>query len=118
MTVKKTRKQGRMVKVVRALIFGTIALIAAYLTRSTASSTINTSFVEGHNGTDRDQNARKTRDTYCFSKQPDVHNAMTFFVAYSYNFCWSVRTLRSRGKGWPGPCTPAMSAGLADQVTC
>lgn len=115
-TVKKTRKQGRMVSVVRALVFGTIAIIAAYLFRSTVSSTINTSFVERHNGTDRGQNARKSRDTYCFSKQPDVHESVTFFVAYSYNFCWPVRTLQSRRKFGNGPCTPAMSAGLAGHV--
>jgi IS1 family transposase len=115
-TVKKTRKQGRMVKVVRALIFGTIALIVAYLARSMVSSTINTSFVERHNGTDRSQNSRKARDTYGFSKKLDVHDAVTFFVAYSYNFCWPVRTLRGRGQPDVGPCTPAMSAGLADHV--
>jgi len=115
-TVKKTRKQGRIIKVVRALVFGTIALIAAYLVRSTVSSTINTSFVERHNGTDRGQNARKTRDTYCFSKNPDVHDAVTFFVAYSYNFCWPVRTLSGRRHDLTGACTPAMSAGLADHV--
>lgn len=115
-TVKKTRKQGRIVNVVRSLVFGTIALILAYLTRSTVSSTINTSFVERHNGTDRGQNARKTRDTYCFSKQQDVHDAVTYFVSYSYNFCWPVRTLRGREPFKTGPCTPAMSAGLADHV--
>jgi len=115
-TVKKTRKQGRMVKVVRALIFGTIALIVAYLFRSMVSSTINTSFVERHNGTDRGQNARKSRDTYRFSKKLDVHDAVTYFVSYSYNFCWPVRTLRGRGKPNTGPITPAMSAGLADHV--
>jgi IS1 family transposase len=115
-TVKKTRKQGRIVEVIRALIFGTMALIAAYFSRSTVSSTINTSFVERHNGTDRGQNARKGRDTYCFSKKLDVHLAATYFVAYSYNFCWPVRTLRGRGKPDTGPTTPAMSAGLADHV--
>jgi len=58
------------------------------------SNTINTAFVERYNGTDRNRNARKVRKSYCFSKDWDVHNAMTYFTMYSYNFCWPVRTLR------------------------
>ena len=115
-TVKKTRKRGRVVKVRRSLVFGTQAGLDDALHRSTASCTINTSFVERHNGTDRGQNARKGRDTYSFSKLPDVHDSVTFFVAYSYNFCWAVRTLGRRFSAIPGPQTPAMAAGLADHV--
>ena len=58
------------------------------------SRAINTSFVERQNGTDRRRNARKARKTYRFSKDWQVHEAMTYFTMYSYNFCWSVRTLR------------------------
>ena len=78
---------------------------------------INTSFVERHNGTDRNQNARKVRKTLKFSKEWDVHNAMTYFVAYSYNFCWPVRTLRIKDDmgRWKAR-TPAMAAGLAKHV--
>ena len=47
-----------------------------------------------NNGTDRNQNARKARKTLRFSKDWDMHNALTYFVAYSYNFCWPVRTLQ------------------------
>lgn len=115
-TVKKTRKKGRVVKVQKTLVFGSQARLDAYIERSTASSTINTAFVERHNGTDRGQNARKGRKTYRFSKLPDVHDAVTFFVAYSYNFCWAVRTLRRADSPRRAPCTPAMSAGLADHV--
>ena len=42
---------------------GTLALFSALLGRSRASSTVNTSFVERHNGMDRGQNARKRRKT-------------------------------------------------------
>ena len=115
-TVCKTRQKGRVTKVVRTLVFGMLAVLAALLTRSSVSSTINTSFVERHNGTDRGQNARKGRKTYCFSKRQDVHDAVSFFVAFSYNFCWPVRTLRYRTPDATGPVTPAMSAGLADHV--
>lgn len=114
-TVRKTREGGRVTQVFRTLVFGTAAVLAFLLGRSRASETINTSFVERNNGTDRHQNARKGRKTYRFSKLPDVHDAVTFFVAFSYNFCWPVRTLprtETDGKS----CTPAMSAGLADHV--
>ena len=114
-TVRKTREKGRVTHVARTIIFGAAALLAALLARSLVSSTINTSFVERHNGTDRGQNARKGRKTYCFSKRLDVHDAVSFFVAFSYNFCWPVRTLRQR-MSLNGPCTPAMSAGLATHV--
>ena len=78
---------------------------------------MNVSFVERHNGTDRHRNARKHRGTYCFSKDWQMHEAMTWFTMYSYNFCWPVRTLASLDAvGVRHPRTPAMAAGLADHV--
>ena len=62
-TVRKARAKGRVVEVVRTLVFGTMLLLGAYLGRSRASTTVNTSFVERHNGTDRHQNSRKHRKT-------------------------------------------------------
>ena len=46
-----------------------------------------------------------------------MHEAVSYFSLYSYNFCWPVRTLRVRGTdgAWQ-PRTPAMSAGLTDHV--
>jgi IS1 family transposase/transposase-like protein len=112
-TVHKTRKKGRVVEVTRRVIFGTAATVEAALAASAASRTINTSFVERHNGTDRNRNARKVRKTYCFSKDWWTHRAATFFSKYSYNFCWPVRTLKEKG----GEArTPAMLAKLADHV--
>jgi len=99
------------------VVFGETAAVQAALERSTVSHTINTAFVERQNGTDRNRNARKTRKSYCFSKDWDIHNAATYFTMYSYNFCWPVRTLRVReGEGRWHPRTPAMSAGLTDHV--
>jgi len=55
--------------------------------------------------------------TYRFSKDPDVHDAATYFSIYSYNFCWPVRTLPQRNDdGHCHPRTPAMAAGLTDHV--
>jgi hypothetical protein len=46
-----------------------------------------------------------------------VHEAVSYFTLYSYNFCWPVRTLRqgSRRKGYRQR-TPAMAAGLTDHI--
>ena len=116
-TVHKTRSKGRVVKVEQRVIFGTAQEVGAALARSTSSRAVNTSFVERQNGTDRNRNARKVRRSYCFSKDWSVHQAVTYFTMYSYNFCWPVRTLRVKTEGgtWLRR-TPAMAAGLADHV--
>jgi hypothetical protein len=117
-TVCKTREKGRVVHIVRTVVFGTLALVTGLLSRLQGNHhTINTSFVERRNGTDRGQNARKTRKSYRFSKDWDIHNAATYFICYSYNFCWPVRTLRvQRDDGSWMQRTPALAAGLASHV--
>jgi len=116
-TVHKTRENNRVVAVDQRVIFGTAAAVVAALALSSVSTAVNTVFVERHNGTDRNRNARKVRKTYCFSKDWEVHEAVSYFTLYSYNFCWPVRTLRqgSRRKGYRQR-TPAMAAGLADHI--
>lgn len=116
-TVRKRREKRRVVEVVRTLVFGTVCLLAALLSRSTASTTINTSFVERNNGTDRHQNSRKRRKTRAFSKDRAMHRAASYFIGYSDNFCWAVRTLRARKPDGPWQArTPAMAAGLSDHI--
>jgi hypothetical protein len=106
-TVPKTRRQGRVVKVETRTIFGTAAV----------GEKASTSYLERQNGTDRHRNARKGRKTYRFSKDWEVHEAMTNFTMYSYNFCWVVRTLRQPdGAGRWRQRTPAMAAGVASHV--
>jgi hypothetical protein len=82
-TVHKTREKNRVVKVQQRVIFGTLAAVAAALVASAVSTTVNTVFVERHHGTDRNRNGRKTRKTYCFSKDWDVHEAVSYFTLYS-----------------------------------
>jgi IS1 family transposase len=116
-TVHKTRQKGRVVKIDFRVIFGAVAAVLAALALSKVSRAINTAFVERHNGTDRNRNGRKVRKTYCFSKDWEVHQAVTYFTMYTYNFCWSVRTLRERDSaGHWQQRTPAMAAGLTDHV--
>jgi len=115
--VEKTREKGRVVSIATRVVFGTMAAVAAALGISRVSRTINTSFVERQNGTDRHRNARKARKTYRFSKDWQYHDAVTYLTLYSYNFCWPVRTLVIRDEGGHRqPRSPAMAAGLADHV--
>ncbi len=116
-TVRKIRKNGRVVKVVQTIVFGTKELLKRLLERSTVSNTINTSFVERNNGTERGKNSRKRRKTYCFSKNWELHNAVSYFIGFSYNFCWTVKTLRIKDDHdcWMAR-TPAMAAGLTDHI--
>jgi len=116
-TVHKQRQKGRVVAITTAVVLGTWAAVALALERSSASRTINTSFLERHHLTDRHHNARKSRKTSRFSKDWRMHEAMTYFTKYSDNFCWPVRTLREKTepRHWKKR-TPAMAAGLADHV--
>jgi IS1 family transposase len=116
-TVHKHREKNRVVAVDRRQLFGTPSGLAQALEASVVSRRVNTSFVERQHATDRGQNARKSRRTYRFSKDWRVHEAMTYFTLYRYNFCWPVRTLRLKdANGQWQRRTPAMAAGLADHV--
>ena len=116
-TVCKRRERGRVVEVQSKVVFGSKASVARALEQSRASRAVNTAFLERHNGTDRHRNARKGRRTYRFSKDWLVHEAVTHFSYYTYNFCWCVRTLRRRVRRRRyQPRTPAMSARLTDHV--
>jgi len=94
--VEETREKGRVVSIATRLVFGTMAAVIAALGMSRVSRSINTSFVERQNGTDRHRNARKARKTYRFSKDGRYHESVTYLTMYVYNFCWPVRTLRIR----------------------
>ena len=116
-TVHKVRRLGRVTSIVIRRIFGTAALLVAALLASRCDTAVNVSFLERQNLTDRHHNARKRRKTYCFSKCREAHEAATYFTLYRDNFCWPVRTLRTRSpdQSWHQR-TPAMAAGLTDHV--
>lgn len=106
-TVQKVKEKGRVVAVHPRVVFGEWA----------EGEVVSTSYLERQNATDRHRNARKGRKTYRFSKDWEVHEAVTAFTMYSYNFCWAVRTLRERdAQGRWRQRTPAMAAGLTDHV--
>ena len=116
-TVHKEREKGRVVEVTRRLVYGTQAQLDAVLENSTVSKTVNTSFVERYNGTDRCFNSRKARDTYAFSKDRELHEAASWIGVTTYNFCRPNRGLAIKGSdGRVQQRTPAMAAGLASRL--
>jgi IS1 family transposase len=116
-TVHKHREGGRVVAVESRRVFGSEDDLGEALGESCVSYVVNTSFIERQNGTDRGRNARKARKTYRFSKDWQVHEAMTYLTLYSYNFCWCVRTLRRKDEdGRWRERSPALAAGLTDHV--
>jgi hypothetical protein len=99
------------------VVFGTVGVVMAALKLSKVSKKINTAFVERQNGTDRNRNGSEVRKTCCFSKDWDMHEAVTYFTMHTYNFCWPVRTLRQpTPDGRWTPRAPAMTAGLTNHV--
>ncbi len=116
-TVHKEKKNNRVVRVSTRVVFGTAVAVAVAVAASAVGRVVNTSFVERHNGTDRNRCSRKVRKSYGFSKDGAVHRAASVFSDFSYNFCWPVRTLRVKGAdGLWRQRTPAMAAGLTDHV--
>lgn len=120
-TVQKTFKKGEVLQTRRKLALGTPSQLAAALGLSAASETINTSFVERQNGTDRAHNSRKARKTLSFSKELVLHLAVSWWVMFCYNFHFLNAGL-SEAVGYDfrrRRCilehrTPAMALGLSD----
>jgi hypothetical protein len=115
--VEEVRQEGRVVGILTRVVFGTMASVAAALAGSRVSRSINRSFIERQDATDRPHNARQSRETYRSSKDWRYHEAATSFTMSGYNSCWPVRTSRgSIEEGHRRKRTPAMAAGLTDHV--
>ena len=115
-TVHKERAQGRVVSVEQRIVLGSQQQVEAVLAVGNTAPTINVSYVERWNGTQRRFNARKARKVYTFSKDWLFHVAVTWLVVTAYNWCWTPRTLREQVQADPPRYrqrTPAMLAGLA-----
>ncbi|MGE3536638.1 MAG: helix-turn-helix domain-containing protein [Candidatus Tectimicrobiota bacterium] len=125
--VVKRREGGRMVHVSTRVVFGTPEAVAARLAHSPVSSTVNTSFVERDNLTQRQSNRRLTRRTNGFSKDLTWFEKQLWLSLAYYHLVLPHQSLRerlpmpepTRGTGSPRtwrPVTPAMAAGLTDHI--
>jgi hypothetical protein len=112
-TVSKSYTRGKPSAIKRKLVHGTEEQLRKALDESKASTTINTAFIERQNGTDRTHNARKVRETLCFSKDLLTHLAVSWWVMLCYNFHFVHRGLRIElGPRQVKHRTPAMAQGL------
>ena len=125
--VVKKRAKGRVVEVDTRVVFGTQEGVAAYLATSPVSQTVNTSFVERGNLTQRQSNRRLTRRTNGFSKDLTWFEKQLWVSLAYYHLVLPHKRLQehlptpepTRGSGSPRkwrPVTPAMAAGLTDHV--
>ena len=87
-----------MVEVVRTLVFGTLCLLGALL-RSLDGEHDDQHVVRGAEQRDgpASELAGSVARPTAFSKDLAMHRAASYFIGYSYNFCWPVRTLRVAG---------------------
>lgn len=125
--VVKKYKKGRVVEVGSKVVFGNSDAVAAKLAASSVSNTINISFVERDNLTQRQSNRRLTRRTNGFSKEITWFEKQLWVSLAYYHLVLPHYSLRqrlpapepTRGKGslreWY-PVTPAMAAGITDHV--
>jgi IS1 family transposase/transposase-like protein len=125
--VVKVREKGRVVDIRSRVVFGDSDAVESRLAESPVSNTINTSFVERDNLTQRQINRRVTRRTNGFSKElPWFEKQLWLSMAY-YHLVLPHHSLRqelpipepTRGTGSPRrwePRTPAMAAGITDHV--
>jgi hypothetical protein len=125
--VVKIREKGRVVEVKNKVVFGSAAAVADRLAASPVSHTINTSFIERDNLTQRQNNHRLARRTNGFSKELTwLEKQLWLSLAY-YHLVLPHHSLRqrlltpepTRGTGSPRLwqlITPAMVAGITDHV--
>jgi IS1 family transposase/transposase-like protein len=125
--VVKTREWGHVVAVDHKVVCGDAERIAARLAMLPTSTTINTSVVERENLAFRQHNRRLTRKTNAFSKElPGLEKQRWLSLAYTHvvlphdSLSQELPMVEpTRGTGSPRrwqPRTPAMAAGLTDQV--
>jgi IS1 family transposase len=91
-TVKKTRKQGRIVKIERNVVFGTMEGVKARLENSPSKS-INMSYIERINRNLRQWDSHLSRKTMAFAKDFSFLEAKVALNIFSYNFAKTHRTL-------------------------
>lgn len=121
---KKRDKKGKIESIETRIIKGDEEEILAIIKATSRGATkINTSFVEGKNGTYRKDNARLTRKSACHSKKAIYHDAHIYFLTAVFNFCRENIGLRKEINPNAGlfeqkyqKISPAMKEGLTDKI--
>jgi len=113
--VHKIRKDNRIVKVERKVIFGDLCRIESRLAGST-SNTINTAYVERSNGILRQHVSSLRRKSLCFAKQKRLLEARIAIVIAYYNFIKPHTTLSKNSDKTVTPRTPAQVAGITNSI--
>jgi hypothetical protein len=116
--VVKHRRNGRVVKVSRKAVFGSMEEITRRL-REIGGRKVNTSYVERNNLGLRTCVSRLVRRSLNFSKDERLLDAhLSLFQGY-YNFVKPHKSLRARsnapGRKWVQR-TPAMAHGITDHI--
>jgi len=117
--VVKQYAQKRVVGVVRRVVQGTQAQIAALLQKTQGGGLINTAYIERLNATFRSRIAALVRRGRALARQmPTLHDGM-YLVGTVYNFCTYHKSLRVPLALPNDRCrwlcrTPAIAAGITD----
>lgn len=111
--VHKIRKNNRIVKVEREVIFGNSGRVESRLAGST-SNTINTAYVERSNGTLRQHVSCLCRKSLCFAKKKQFLEAKLAIIIAYYNFIKPHSTLSRNPDGTVTPRTPAQVAKITN----
>lgn len=109
--VHKIRKDNRVVKVEREIIFGDPSRIELRLVDS-ISNTINTAYIERSNGTLRQHVSCLCRKSLCFAKMKKLLEAKIAIIVAYYNFIRPHTTLSRNPDRTFTPRTPAQVAGI------
>jgi transposase-like protein len=117
--VVKRYRGRRLVEVVRRVVQGSAAAIAAVLAATGTGTGINTAYIERLNATFRACLAPLVRRGRALARQQGRLEAGMYLVGCAYNFCWAHDSLRQAvpagaKRKWQGR-TPAMAAGLTDR---
>ena len=113
--VHKMRENGKVVNVETRVIYGNEERIKERLKKS-PSNKINTSYVERSNGTLRQHDSHLQRKTLKFAKEKMLLIAKLSIIVAYYNFVKSHFTLSKNEDKSFTPRTPAMVAGITNEV--
>jgi hypothetical protein len=110
--VKVRDGKGKLLQVVRRVLFGGPRRFFTEMARRRLGATIHTAFMERWYGTLRGLCAPLRRRTRCTSLSQSRHRARVWLLVDLYNFVLPHKSLRQQGR----PRTPAMAQGVDDHV--